>query len=417
MYFRLKFKKIKSKSETKFLSNSIDNISKIEKLKSNSKILHDAKNNNAYLNKSLTSKQEYPLFDTSYLENKNNNSLSHIDKIPKKPKTRNSTDIQKTNLKGRFSVFLPKTKLKLNENFQNDNINAQETKTSKSVIQNTIQNLNARPKISQKPIEIAKKFERFPLYENPPLNEIKFVSKSFQYFYDCNKDEQNKNSTNNKKVKNFSIKEIEKKFANFYEDNLKWKKNIMQANENIRKLKEAQLNEDISKIPFKPNLNKKSLKMANLIKISYSQNFYEERLNKEKLDIFKLKIKPIMLNKFRNKSEFITKKKTHYNKINNRLLLNKSTSYNNFKNKINIGVIHIDKIEKTIYKNNEKKSNFNSKKKNKILDFKKANEEEKNEKKRICYKLNVRQGGAWNQNVVNNIVFKKNQQYIVEGVL
>ena len=417
MYFRLKFKKNTSKSETKFLSNSIDNISKIEKLKSNSKILHDAKNNNAYLNKSLTSKQEYPLFDTSYLENKNNNSLSHIDKIPKKPKTRNSIDIQKTNLKGRFSVFLPKSKLKLNENFQNDNINAQETKTTKSVIQNTIQNLNARPKISQKPIEIAKKLERFPLYENPPLNEIKFVSKSFQYFYDCNKDEQNKNSTNNKKVKTFSIKEIEKKFANFYEDNLKWKKNIMQANENIRKLKEAQLNEDISKIPFKPNLNKKSLKMANLIKISYSQNFYEERLNKEKLDIFKLKIKPIMLNKFRNKSEFITKKKTHYNKINNRLLLNKSTSYNNFKNKINIGVIHIDKIEKTIYKNNEKKSNFNNKKKNKILDFKKANEEEKNEKKRICYKLNVRQGGAWNQNVVNNIVFKKNQQYIVEGVL
>ena len=277
MYFRLKFKKNKSKSETKFLSNSIDNISKIEKLKSNSKILHDAKNNNAYLNKSLTSKQEYPLFDTNYLENKNNNSLSHIDKIPKKPKTRNSIDIQKTNLKGRFSVFLPKSKLKLNENFQNDNINLQETKTTKSVIQNTIQNLNARPKISQKPIEIAKKIERFPLYENPPLNEIKFVSKSFQYFYDCNKDEQNKNSTNNKKVKTFSIKEIEKKFTNFYEDNLKWKKNIMQANENIRKLKEAQLNEDISKIPFKPNLNKKSLKMANLIKISYSQNFYEER--------------------------------------------------------------------------------------------------------------------------------------------
>ena len=418
MYIRLKFKKKKLKSETKFPSKPMNNISKmkIEKLKSTPKITQNTKNDNENLNKSFIFKYEYSLFDANHIENKNdNNTISHIEKIPKKPKTRKSINVQKINLKGRFSVFLPKSKF--NINLKNDDINTQETKKTKSVIQKTILNLD-RPKISKNSIEIAKKLKRNPLYQNNPLNQEKFLSKSFQIFYDRNKYEQNKNSRNNKNLKKFSLKEIENKYSKFYEDNLKWKTNIMQSNENIRKLKENKLNEEISKITFKPNLDKKSLEMVDSLKVNYSQDFCDESVNKEVLDKFKIKIKPIILNISRNKSAFLPKKKIHYRNINSKLLLNKSASTHNFKNKINIGVIHIDKIENVKYKKNEKKkSNIKNKKKEISFDFKTVNEEGKNEKKRASYKLNVRQGGAWNQDVVNNIILKKNQQYIVEGFL
>ena len=426
MYIRLKFKKNKLKSETKSSSNSMDNISKMEtrKLKSNSKILDNVKNEKTTLNKSFIFKYEYSLLDdTNQIENKNNinnnsNSVSRLDKIPKKPKTKKPLSGQKINLKGRFSVFLPKSKF--NDNFQNENINTQETKKTKSLIQKSLPNLNACPKISRNSIEIAKKLKRLPLYQNRPLNEEKFLTKSFQYFYDCNKDEQNKNTKNNKNEKIYCTKEREKKYEKFYENNLKWKKNIIESNDKKRKLKEDKLNEDISKITFKPNLNKRSLLMADLLKMNYSQDFYDESINKEALDKFKTKIKPIIINMFRNKSYFLPKKKTHFRNINSKLLLNKNTTAQNFGKKINIGVIHIDKIENVKYKKNEKKTKVNDnikRKNNTAFDFKKVNEEGRNEKKRASYKLNVRQGGAWNQDVVNNIVLKKNQQYIVEGFL
>ena len=42
---------------------------------------------------------------------------------------------------------------------------------------------------------------------------------------------------------------------------------------------------------------------------------------------------------------------------------------------------------------------------------------EKDNKKKELYKLNVRQGTAWNEEVINNIIPKQKCGHIIEGLL
>jgi hypothetical protein len=75
-----------------------------------------------------------------------------------------------------------------------------------------------------------------------------------------------------------------------------------------------------------------------------------------------------------------------------------------------------NKEEKKEEKSKNKKSN-KKKKGNDLLDKIKKLKNEKENKQKELYKINVRQGTAWNQEVINNIIPRKKYGHIIEGLL
>ena len=75
-----------------------------------------------------------------------------------------------------------------------------------------------------------------------------------------------------------------------------------------------------------------------------------------------------------------------------------------------------NKEEKKEEKSLNKKLN-KKRKGNDLLDKIKKLKNEKENKQKELYKINVRQGTAWNQEVINNIIPRKKCGFIIEGLL
>ena len=84
--------------------------------------------------------------------------------------------------------------------------------------------------------------------------------------------------------------------------------------------------------------------------------------------------------------------------------------------KINLNIKKKEENKEITVKN--KKSDSNKKGKDYFLLLKiKELKKEKEEKKRELYKLNIRQGTAWNLESVNNVIPRQKCGHIIEGLL
>ena len=281
---------------------------------------------------------------------------------------------------------------------------------------------------------LLKHSNRKPLYQKKPLNEEGNLEKCFKDFYNRTLKENQTNSLLIKSIKNKN--DLDEKYNNFYKDKIKWKNNVEQKNKNRKLNREQELDHCFEEFSFKPALNKRSLNMANRLNRNrsidniYNNNFYENGNDIETLDKFKTRLKPIMNN--------IYNYNNHMPYLNKRSLGLKRTMSEIYLNQRNNDLAKIKKRNKKMkinYKLNEKK--FSKQKNNDIKNkinshinqndnnnnklFKKINicenKDQKGNKKQELYKLNVREGSAWNVEMLNKIKEKKKYNNIIEGLL
>ena len=294
-------------------------------------------------------------------------------------------------------------------------------------------------------LSMLKKSNRKPLYQEKPLIEEKKITKKFKDFYN--------QSLKNNQTKTFTpknAKNLGEKFKQFYEDKIKWKSNVAQKN-NERKLNKEQIFEEyIDTFSFKPSLNKNSIniisnkleKEKNTEKI-FNNNFYDNGIDKESLDKFKLRIKPIMNNMFndniyhknlchkknnllkRNLSEININPINNYfiehtnNNSNNNIIINK-TQKNRNEFKINYKMSekkYCKQKPKDMNKQDKENSSFYRSPRDYYLWLKLKGIKKVNISELVLedmYKVNIRPGTSCNYNMINEIT--KSEQ-IVEDFL
>ena len=343
----------------------------------------------------------------------------------------------------KFESFLERTKeqQKMKE-FHLNNIRCKS-------LENEVAEMQTHPEINKKSLILLKnKNNRKPLYQQNPLIEEKKLDKIFKSFYSKTLKENQTNAYNDK-YKNHKKKiNLKYKYNKFYEDKIKWKKNVERKNE-YRKLNFEKENEEfIETFPFKPSINRNSLNIFRKLNRNRSSknfgfnNFYENGNGRENLDKFKVKLKPIINEYYNYKINFPKKNKKNkalkrtlsqvnfhqkidlnidLNKNNNDYIMNKS-KFNKKKTKINYKLnekkYHNEKncdISKNseLYYLNEKNCDIS---KNSELYY--LNEKDYYLLKQIegisikkivkskgedLYKLNIRPGAAWNKEVINEI--------------
>ena len=340
----------------------------------------------------------------------------------------------------KFDSFLERVKEKqANREMHLNNIR------SKSSEKENIPNYN-RPRICKGSVLLLKNSNRKPLYQEKPLNEETNLEKCFKDFYNRSLKENQTNSLVIKSPKNKN--ELDEKYNNFYKEKIKWKNNVEQKNKNRRLNKEQELDHCIEEFSFKPTLNKRSLNMANRMNKNrsidniYNNNFYENGNNIETLDKFKTRLKPIMNNiyNYNNHMPYLNKRSLGLKRTISEIYLNQRNNDSakikkrNKKMKINyklnekkfskqkINDINKDKNE-GINNKDAIKNNINShiQIENNYKLFKKINmcknEDQKENKKQELYKLNVREGSAWNVETINKIKGEKKYNNIIEGLL
>ena len=402
-------------------------------------------------NLNLSSSQENLVYSTNNIQMTTAQS-TRIQNLKKKylNSSKNSNTKSKTkylNLKRkafsqkRFDTFLERVKEK--QASREKHLNNIRSKSSEK---ENIPNYN-QTGISKGSALLLKNSNRKPLYQKKPLDEEDNLDKCFKEFYNKTLKE---NQTNSLLVKTYKNKnDLDEKFNNFYKDNIKWKNNIEQKNKNRRLNKEQELDHCFETFSFKPALNKRSLNMANRMNKNrsidniYNNNFYENGNDIETLDKFKTRLKPIMNNiyNYNNHMPYLNKrslglkrtmseiylsqrnndlakiKKTNKKmKINYKLnekKFSKQTN-NDINKKKNEGINNKDMIKNNINSNINQNDNNNkiSKKINKC-----ESEDKKGKKKQELYKLNIREGSAWNVEMINKITGDKKYNNIIEGLL
>ena len=293
---------------------------------------------------------------------------------------------------------------------------------------------------------LLKHSNRKPLYQKKPLNEEGNLEKCFKDFYNRTLKENQTNSLLIKSIKNKN--DLDEKYNNFYKDKIKWKNNVEQKNKNRKLNREQELDHCFEEFSFKPALNKRSLNMANRLNRNrsidniYNNNFYENGNDIETLDKFKTRLKPIMNNiyNYNNHMPYLNKRSLGLKRTMSEIYLNQRNNdlakikKKNKKMKINyklnekkfskqkINDINKDKNE-GINNKDAIKNNINSHIQigNNYKLFKKINmcenEDQKENKKQELYKLNVREGSAWNVETINKIKGGKKYNNIIEGLL
>ena len=314
-------------------------------------------------------------------------------------------------------------------------------------LENEISEMNTHPEISKKSLKLLKNNKaRKPLYQQKPLIEENNLDKNFKNFYNKTLRENQTNTFNEKykmhKMKN-NLKDI---YNKFYEDKIKWKKFVEQKTKN-RKLNIEQENEEfIETFPFKPHINKTSLDIVKKLNRNRSienfgfNNFYENGNERESLDKFKAKLKPIINDYYNYKNNYpkIRKKykilKKNLSEINIHQIIKSDRDSNeiNKNNRINKNKLN-KKKPKINYKLTEKKY-LNYKNKDKLKNDELFNlngkdyyllkqlERTKNTKKvknkgEDLYKLNIRPGTAWNKDTINKITPLKECDTLIEELL
>ena len=354
--------------------------------------------------------------------------------------------------KNNFEIFLQNVKERQIK--KEKNINELRNKTLKKERSEIL----SHPKILQKSSLLLKNIKRQPLYQRIPLNEESKLDKNFGIFYFKNYYDRNRNNNNTINYNNntkdnrnnsfiikspFNNKTIEEKYNKFYENNLKWKKEIEKKNDNKRDNKNNE-NEKYfgSNYSFKPLLDKKSIKIIDKkrnksIDYDINNNIYNAKNGKELYDKFKIRLKPIISDYYGNNRPYLNKKKD---------LLNRALSDNNLRKKIyhNFNYKSNKEIKNKNYKMNYKKNETKYKKlkkeekknltegkinkkkkdmKNKgkdyylLLKIKELQKEKEEKKKKELYKLNIRQGTSWNLEAINNVIPRHKCGHIIEGLL
>ena len=305
----------------------------------------------------------------------------------------------------------------------------------KKTLEKEVSEMKIRPEISEGSLLLLKNIKRKPLYQKTPLNEEEKLDTNFKYFYSKNVDFDNKknNSLLNSKT-------IDEKYNKFYESNIKWKKDLEEKNNNKRN-NNIEFHEIIENCSFKPKLDKNSINIVDKLvrnkTINYEINnsIYDPENEKEMIDKLRIKLKPILNEYYNNNTaNYISKKSAFLIRNNSDINIRKKTYYNyNYKKKQNIN----NKNIKMNYKRNEQKYKINKKEeKKKVEDNKKKKsnlekkgkdyylslkirqlQKEKADKKKELYKLNIRQGTAWNMETINNIIPKQKCGHIIEGLL
>ena len=448
-----------SKANNSIVLNSLAefdliNIPQIEKTKNNSKRKVQAskksppKGNNPYLHLSSSSRDNLisstnPIMvqtttvQSAQIQNIKNKYLKSQKIKPKlKLKSKSLKNLKKCSFsQAKFDSFLER--LKENEKKKEKHINNIRCKS----LENEKKETNTNIKINKKSLTLLKNKKRKPLYQKKPMNEEPYLEKNFQNFYEKTLRESQSSKIFIKSKKN-NKKNLDDKYNKFYEDKIKWKNNVEQKNKN-RKLNINQEFENyIDNFPFKPSLDKNSLNIANKLNRQRStehlaiNNFYETGNDRGTLNKFKAKLKPILSNFNNNYNYFpvINKKNHTFKRTLSEMILktNKNNDFEeNIKNKNNKKVKNKQK-SKINYKLTEKKYiNQNKKIENdKIYDgiydknsylLRKLEEAQIKKKlksaKTDLYKLNIRPGTAWNQEVINKIKPLKECDEIIEGLL
>ena len=292
------------------------------------------------------------------------------------------------------------------------------------------------PEISEGSLMLLKNIKREPLYQKIPLNEEKNLDKNFKSFYSKNIDDKIDKINNTHLIKSpLNSKTIDEKFSKFYENNLKWKKTIEERNDNKRNNKK-EFEDIIGNCSFKPKLNKNSINIIDkknrnkTIDYEINNNLYDHENEKELIEKLKIKLKPILNEHYNKNKSFISKKSALLIRTlsDNNMRNNMYHNYN-YKKKQNVNNKNIKinyKTREKKYKNKkeekkdekEKKINLNKKGKDYYLLLKiRQLQKEKADKKKELYKLNIRQGTAWNLEAINSVVPRHQCGHIIEGLL
>ncbi len=335
----------------------------------------------------------------------------------------------------KFETFLDRVKRsQIMKDFHINNIR-------NKILESETKEMSSRPEINKISIILLKNNNRKPLYQQGPLNEDKKLEKKFQKFYEQSlKDSQSNTFT----PRNNQISG--KNFNKFYDEEMKWKNYIAQKNSD-RKLNEEQIiKEYLDTFRFKPSLNQNSINIINKLaekNISEKKRndiFFESGNDRESIEKFKLKIKPLMTNIYsENIYKIYINKKNHglkrtlseinINHVNNFNIDNNNNDNNNLKknknqtnkNKIKINYkINEKKYCKLEAKNKIKKEGIKQQEYKTPRDYyiwsklKGINNKNILDKElEDLYKVNIRPGTSWNYDVINKVTaIKKSDQFL-----
>ena len=417
-------------SESKTYKTSINNekSTKTKDDKSNSFSLPNQNQNIRYKKPSNKKITINPNSELEFLYNDSQEKTmasNKIMKLIKKQRTktnhtlnnRNSSNfLNYKNIKTRtFSEFW--SSVQEHEKEKNDKIN----NLKKKILIKQNKELKYRPFISKRSLTLANIKKRQPFYLKKPLNEERNLDGSFLKFY---------KKLNLKNKEKIDEQKTQEKFNKFYQDNIKWKSNIIKYNQLV--YDKNRINSFIQKdYTFKPIIDKNSIKIVkeldkfNQLTLDNYNDLNNFEIDKKIMEQFKLKIKPIL-------NECLDKKNKKIPYVNRR-------SYNLVKN------LTQGKSAKNLYRNRsyqviarknliteEQKENLTSKEENDneklkfpkkrtyekyiLQKLKEGNRLEQEEKKDI-YKLNIMQGTATNNTYANKIMSNKKYSYIIEGFM
>ena len=380
---------------------------------------------------------------SAYIQNLKNKYIKTQKKSKKKKlKTKPLKNLKKNSYsQTKFESFLERVKDKQKKKeIHINNIRSKSLESETSEMHNY-------PEISKISLSLLKKNNRKPLYQQKPLNEEKQLEKNFQDFYNKTLKDNLTNTYIIMSPKTNKNKDnLGEKYNKFYEDKMKWKKIVEQKNKNRKLNNEQEYEEYLDNFPFKPSLNKNSINIANKlyrnrsIANTVNNNFYENGNDKETLEKFKIKIKPLINNIYNDNNYriYLNKKNHHaFRRTVSEININKINNYNIDNNNCKIKKNHNNRNKVKInYKINEKKylkqnvggTNKKGEIKN-IYDIKEKDynlwnqlEGIKSQKvsdkvKQDLYKLNVRPGTSWNYDVINKITPSRKCERLIEDFL
>jgi len=388
----------------------------------NNNIKNKIKTNTAYQPNSNSS-LENALISTNACAQTTTAQSPNISRLKKKYIHKNSQKIKKRNIfpkknfsKKNFEMFLERTKE--NQKLKESRLN---NLRSKSIDEEKLK-MKTYPTMNKISISLLKKVQRRPLYQEGPSME----EKSFKNFYNKTLKENESCISlfmpSPKKRKRLRMDEciVNEKYAKFYEEEIKWKKNKEEKNKKKQIKKEMIDNENFQNYSFKPSLNRNSITIANKLK-------KWERNGTITLGQFKARLKPLMLSFYSNSNIYFPQ--TNLNKKGlkrnlSEVIFNKNweneieSSYNDNKYYKENNKNRSSKKLKINYKLNEKKYNNVSKKSenNVVKKVEKSNDDSKKIMDKL-YKLNVRPGTSWNHEVINKIRPNKEFYLIIKNLL
>lgn len=435
-----KLDKLDPLAEFEFFYDDSQNINsnKKKEIKLN-KVVINNKNNNKLIFQPKNNNKNSATSNLSLNYNKKNNSItSQNSKLSQTQSLLNKSKNNSTKNKPKKSL-----NTKTNNNSFLDNLKVYKDKKEKYMnnlrkksLVKTNSEMRNKPKLSKNSYMLVKNKKREPLYQKKPFDEEKNLDKNFVDFYSKNFIVNSSSSI--LKSPKMKDKIVEEKFSKFYEDNIKWKKNLDEINNNKRNINMKKNEEKIQSYTFRPTLDKNSIYIVDKLNrdrtIDYDlNNIYEYENQKELLEKMKTRLKP-MINDIRNLSisrPYINKKSSLMKRTLSDIYITKKNNTNNN----NLCKTIRNKDYSANFKENEKKDkskNCKGNKEEKIIINKKSNKKKKGNdlldkinklkngkenKEKELYKINVRQGTAWNQEVINNIIPRKKYGYIIEGLL